>query len=279
VSELASAWDPAPTILVGAGVALTLFGRGFVRLRRRGRADHAGWSRPVLFLLALVLATLALVSPLDEIAESDLLSAHMLQHVLIGDVAPALALVALRGPLLFCQLPRSVLRPLVRLRVLRRVLAFLLRPSVSFAAWIAATGVWYVPACYDYALSHQVVHDLEHLSLMLAGLLVWTQIVDPARRDQLTVSQRFGYMLALAGAGTVLAVTFALAPAPVYPAYADDGERLLGIGSSRDQQLAGLVMVVEQLAMLAVCARFMLRSRVESLVASRAQLVPARRHA
>jgi hypothetical protein len=43
--------------------------------------------------------------PLDEAGDGYLLSAHMLQHVLIGDAAPALALVALRGPLLFFLLP------------------------------------------------------------------------------------------------------------------------------------------------------------------------------
>src|SRR5712692_6584618 len=123
-SGLGSAWNPAPLVLIGAGLALLLFAKVFVRLRRRGRADHAGWSRLALFLLAVTLGTLALVSPLDAVGDSYLLSGHMLQHVLIGDVAPALALVALRGPLLFFFLPRFVLRPLARLHWLRRLLAF-----------------------------------------------------------------------------------------------------------------------------------------------------------
>jgi hypothetical protein len=53
--------DAAPTILVGAAGALLLFAKAFLRLRRRGRADHADWSRPVLFLLAVAIGTLALV--------------------------------------------------------------------------------------------------------------------------------------------------------------------------------------------------------------------------
>ena len=87
-----------------------------MRLRLRGRTDHAGWSRVFLFLVALALGTLALVSPLDDAGDSDLLSAHMLQHVLIGDAAPALALVALRGPLLLFLFPSPVLRLLARVR-------------------------------------------------------------------------------------------------------------------------------------------------------------------
>jgi hypothetical protein len=105
VSQLGSAWDPAPPVVLGAGLALLLFMQAFVRLRRRGRADHADWSRPALFLLAVSIGMLALVSPLDAVGDSYLLSGHMLQHVLIGDAAPALALVALRGPLLFFLLP------------------------------------------------------------------------------------------------------------------------------------------------------------------------------
>src|SRR5438309_4642157 len=170
---LASAWDPAPTVLVGAVVALALFAQAFVRLRRRGRADHAHWSRPLLFFIAVALGTLPLVSPLDEVGDSYLLAGHMLQHVLIGDAAPALALVALRGPLLFFLVSPFLLRPLARQHPLRRLLAFLLRPSVSLCVWLLVIAAWHVPAAYDYALRQQTVHDVEHLSFMLAGLLVW----------------------------------------------------------------------------------------------------------
>jgi len=257
VDGLASAWDPAPVVLGGAGLTLLLFVRAFVRLRRRGRTDHAGWSRLLLFLLALALGALPLVSPLDEIGDSYLLSGHMLQHVLIGDAAPAVALVALRGPLLFFLLPRFVLR---RLHPLRRPLAFLLRPVVAVTIWMSVIAAWHVPAAYDGALPHQTVHDLEHLSFVAAGLLVWMQIVDPARRGRLSPSQRFAVMLALSGAGAVLAWVLILLPTQLYPAYAGD-VRLLGISPLRDQQLAGIVMLAEQLTSLGLCACFLAASR------------------
>src|SRR3989475_8929305 len=128
-------WDLAPLPVIAAAVALALFVRGFLRLRRRGGARHAdGWRVP-LIVLALALATLSLVSPLDRAGDEFLLAAHMLQHVLLGDAAPALALVALRGPLLFFVLPAPILRLLGHRRLLRGTLAFLLRPSVSLAVW------------------------------------------------------------------------------------------------------------------------------------------------
>jgi cytochrome c oxidase assembly factor CtaG len=262
VRNIASAWDPAPIVLVGAGLSLLLFAQGFVRLRRRGRRDQADWTRAGLFFVAVAVGTLALVSPLDEVGDSYLLSGHMLQHVLIGDAAPALVVVALRGPLLVFILPCSVLRPLARSRWLRDGLGFLLRPTVSFVAWIVAIAAWHVPAAYDYALGHQTVHDLEHLSFILAGLLVWMQIVDPARRHRLRVSQRIRYMIALFGAGAALSGLLILSPAPLYPAYAGGGARLLGIMPLRDQQLAGVVMVAEQLLGLGLCGWFLLRAQV-----------------
>ena len=244
-----SAWNPAPLVVAGAGLALVLFAGAFVRLRRRGRRDHAGWSRAVLFSCAVAVGMLALVSPLDELGESYLLSGHMLQHVLIGDVAPALALVALRGPLVFFVPPRPVLRAVARLR---RVLGFLLRPRLALAAWATVFAAWHVPAAYDYALEHETVHDLEHLSFIVAGLLVWTQLVDPARRHELGLEGRLRYACTLFGFASALGAVLVFAP-PLYPAYSG----AFGISSLLDQELAGLVMIGEQLASLGVCAAFL----------------------
>ena len=262
--ELVSAWDPAPIVLVGAGLTLFLFAQGSRRLRRRERTDRADWTRALLFLIAVAISALALVSPLDEVGDSYLLSGHMLQHVLIGDAAPALALIALRGPLIFFFLPCSVLRPLARSRRIRAGLGFLLRPAVSFAAWIVVIAGWHVPAVYDYALRNQTVHDLEHVSFILVGLLVWMQIVDPARRRRLHLSQRVAYMLALCVAGAVLAGVLVFSSTPLYPAYNGESPRLLGLSPHRDQQLAGIVMVAEQLLTLGLCTCFLLRSHVRA---------------
>jgi len=99
-AQLESAWSAEPLVLAGVATAAILFARAFIRLRRRGRKDHASWSRAALFGCGLALLSLALVSPLDAAGDEDLLSAHMLQHMLIGDAAPALLLLAVRGPLI-----------------------------------------------------------------------------------------------------------------------------------------------------------------------------------
>src|SRR5260370_20568029 len=97
-----------------AVAAALLFAQAALRLRRRGRAGLAAWDRAALCGLGLALTLAALLGPLDRIADGKLLSAHMAQHVLIGDAAPALMTVAVRGPLLVFLLPASVLAPLAR---------------------------------------------------------------------------------------------------------------------------------------------------------------------
>lgn len=258
-SELASAWEPSPAVLAAAGLALVLFGQAFVRLRRRGRPDHAPWTRVPLFLLGLALLTLPLVSPLDAVGDEYLLSGHMLQHVLIGDAAPALLLVAVRGPLVFFLLPGGLLRALARVDLVRTVLAFLLRPVVSFGAWALAFAAWHVPAAYDAALAHPAVHDLEHLSFVVAGVLAWTQLVDPARRRELGVRGRLAFAVALFAAGLALSDVLIFSFDPLYGPYAAQDERLVGLSPLLDQRLAGLAMMLEQTLTLGTFAAVVLR--------------------
>jgi putative membrane protein len=261
VSQLSTAWRLDPVVLGLAALALVLFAQAFVRLRRRGRTDHASWGRAALFVAAVATATLPLVSPLDAVGDQYLMSVHMLQHVLIGDLALALALLAVRGPLGLFLLPPFVLRPLGRARPVRAAVGFLLRPSVAVVAWVLAMGLWHIPSAYDYALTHRNVHNLEHLSFVVAGTLVWAQLIDPARRGRLGIVQRLGFAGLLFALGTVLSDVLIFSFHPLYPAYADQGVRLFGISPLRDQQLAGLVMMSEQLLTLGICAGLLLRAQ------------------
>lgn len=246
-------WQPAPAVLVAAALALGLFFQGFVRLRRRGRRDHAGGDRAALFGLAVAVVLVGLVSPLEGFAE-EALSAHMLQHVLIGDLAPALAMLALRGPLVFFILPPGVLGPLARSRGLRAVARFLLRPRVAFTLWTAAILGWHVPRVYDFALAHPWAHELEHGCFVLTGVLVWALLVDPARRGELTVGGRIGLAVAMFVVGQLLTDALIFSSSPHYPAY----RGAHGLSALADQRLAGLVMMLEQLATLGTCIAVLL---------------------
>jgi putative membrane protein len=256
IAHLSASWETPPTVLFGAAVAVALFVQGFVRLRRR-RPDHAPWNRALLFGTGLALLVLPLVSPLDHVGDEELLSAHMLQHVLIGDAAVALLVVAVRGPLVFFLLPPPVLRPLASFRPLRAFLSLLLVPLVSLGVWAVVFLGWHVPAVYDYAAAHPLVHDLEHLSFIVAGLLAWTQLVDPARRGGLRRPQRVFFALAM------LAIAQPLVDALLFTSAAYDRYTgAHGLSALTDQRLAGVVMMVEQLLTLGVCVALLLRPYV-----------------
>jgi putative membrane protein len=258
IAHLSLQWDAPPVVLVSAALVAALFVQAFVRLRRR-RAELVPWTRALLFAAALALLVLPLVSPLDEAGDEKLLSAHMLQHVLIADAALALLVLAVRGPLLFFLLPPALLRPLARLRPLRSVLAVLLRPLVALGLWAAVIYAWHVPAAYDYAAAHPLVHHLEHLSFVVTGALVWIQLVDPARHGRLRRPQRIFFALAVVALTQPLVDVLLFSSGPAYDRYADQADRLFGLSPLTDQRLAGVVMMVEQLLALGTCVAFLLR--------------------
>ena len=244
--------------VAAAAVAAVLFAQAAIRLRRRGRADLAGWDRAALFALGLALSVFALVGPLDRLADDELLTAHMGQHVLIGDLGPALMTVAVRGPLLVFLLPAPVLAPIARNAAVRAVLATLLRPRVAFAIWTANLAVWHVPYLYDLALRHRWLHDVEHLTWVVAGLLVWSLLIDPGAHRRLTVGGRVALAVALFAAGQVLTDVLVFSFHGLYPAY----EGAYGLSAVTDQQLAGVTMMVEQLLTLGTLAAVLLRPRI-----------------
>jgi putative membrane protein len=195
-----------------------------------------------------------LVGPVDRLADDTYLSVHMLQHVVIGDLAPALMTVAVRGPLLVFLLPAPVLATLARSSRVRVVLSTLLRPRVAFGLWAANLAIWHVPYLYDLALRHQDLHDFEHLCWVVCGLLVWTLLVDPGSHRRLSVGGRIALAAAMFAAGQVLADVLVFSLHPLYPAYP----------GRTDQQLAGVVMMAEQIVTLGVLAFVLLRPRLRA---------------
>jgi cytochrome c oxidase assembly factor CtaG len=214
----------------------------------------------------VAVSVFALVGPLDRLADGKLLSAHMAQHVLIGDLGPALMLVALRGPLLVFFLPAQVLGPVARNRRVRTALSTLLRPRVAFGLWAANLAVWHVPSLYDLALRHQGLHDVEHVCWVTAGLLVWVLLVDPGTHRRLGVGGRVALAASMFAAGQVLGDVLIFTFQSLYPAY----HGAYGLSAVTDQQLAGVVMMVEQLLTLGTLAFVLLRPRLRT-----ARLVPA----
>ena len=238
--------------LLAAAAASVCFGRGFVRARRRPRG-RPGWDRPLLFATGIAAGLVGvglLGGPADE-----LLSAHMAEHLLIGDVAPAAILVALRGPLFHLAVPGVVRRTMWSSGLVRA----LLRPDASLAFWAISLWLWHVPAVYGAAVSNPFLHELQHASFVLGGFLVWAQLVDPGRRRALGLWQSLGFALAMMAAAQVVVMALVLSYRPLYDVYATQPDRLWGLSPLADQNTAALLMALEQFALLGLYALVRLR--------------------
>ena len=237
-----SSWTIDPGLIAILLAAAWLYARGYRRAKRLAGARKPGVSHWLPYGSGLIVLALALMSPLDAIGDRYLLSAHMGQHILLSDVAPALLVLGLRAPILPLGLPRSGLRLLAPGGRAGRVIALVTNPWVALPLWAAATWIWAIPSVFDYSAGHPVVHALEHATLFYTGLAMWWLIIDPlpsARRDP--GARRLVYLgfTRIASACVCLPLTFMTATA--YPRYVA-APRAYGISAITDQHLAGAGM-------------------------------------
>jgi putative membrane protein len=225
-------WSVDPSRLLPVAVAAFLYWRRALTLRRRGAAVPL-W-RQLLFGLGLGLLLLATVSPIDWLGEERLFSFHMLQHVLLGDLAPLCILAGLTGPLL---------RPVLQFGAVER-LRFLAHPLVALPLWAINLLVWHVPAAYEAALESAGVHALQHLCFFTFGALMWAPIVEVLPGPMwFGTGWKLGYIVVVRLVETVLGNVFLWTNTVVYTTYADV-PRLWGISALADQGIAGGVMMI-----------------------------------
>lgn len=185
------------------------------------------------FYAALACFYLAVGSPLDQIGERFLFSAHMLQHQLI--VYPA-AILFLRG------LPDWLVHPLIGRPGLRPVLRVLLHPLVAGAVYVVVVSAWHAPLLYDWALQDKTVHVAEHFTFFGAALFLWWPICSPSR-DHPPISYP-GQMFYLVGVTIGMTPVFAYVTFSrdvLYPTY-EFAPRILDLTAHQDQVLAGSMM-------------------------------------
>jgi putative membrane protein len=189
--------------------------------------------------LALIAAGVAVgiaadLPPLGTASE-DRLSVHMLQHMLIGDVAAFLIAIGLTGPLL---------RPLLVQPGIRR-LRWLAHPLVAVPLWIVVYYGWHLPVLYQAALHSDVVHATEHATMFAAGLALWVGLLGPLPKPAwFGAAAGLAYVVIVRFAGTVIANVFLWSSSPFYPDYVAFSHAH-GFDAVEDQSLAGAVWMIE----------------------------------
>jgi putative membrane protein len=220
--------DPGPILLIAL--------LGCVYVRRWLQVRPSPW-RLLSFLAGLLIMAIALISPVDRLAEQ-LFFFHMVQHVLLLDVAPILLILGLT---------KKLLRPVTkRLMGVEHAAGWFAGPIFAVVFYVATMWVWHAPALYDAALRHPAVHVLEHAFFTSAGILYWWHLLSPIRsRLRLGGMGPVVYMLSTKLGVGILGIAITFAPATFYAFYNHSPE-FWNISHHTDQQVAGAIMALEQ---------------------------------
>jgi cytochrome c oxidase assembly factor CtaG len=232
-----ASWSFAPGVVIAL---LCYLGVYVVRWRRARTPDEPhppGAGRLALFAGGVLVLAVALLSPIDKLGEQ-LLVMHMVQHVLLLDVAPILLILGLT---------KVLLRPATRrLHAIERRAGILAHPIAAVVLYTGAMWIWHIPSLYDAAARHTGIHVLEHLTFSLVGLLYWWHLLSPIRsRLRLGGMGPIAYMVSTKGTVGLLGIVLTFAPAALYPYYAHH-PHWWGMTPHTDQALAGVTMALEQ---------------------------------
>jgi cytochrome c oxidase assembly factor CtaG len=233
----ATSWTFDPAVLLGVLLIAVLYGAGWRRGRRpRERHPPPVW-RALLFAGGIATILVALVSPLDSLGDQ-MMVMHMVQHILLLDIAPILLILGLT---------KVLLRPVTRrVQTIERRAGWFAHPAFAVIFYAGVLWLWHVPALYDQAQGNGLIHALEHTTFFIAGSLYWWHVLSPIRnRRRLAGLGPVAYMAGGKLLVGILGVALAFAPRVIYPFYAHQPS-YWGLSPLEDQMMAGLVMALEQ---------------------------------
>jgi putative membrane protein len=222
--DILSDWACPPWLTLSVVLSAMVYVRGWFNIRKT-RPQQFTALRLCSFLCGLAVLWLALGSPLDELADA-LLSAHMVEHLLLMSVVPPLLLLGLPAVPLLRGLPGPLLRavafPLICQPRLRRFGHWLVTPLVAWLAMNVTFLAWHVPGPYCYALEHEGWHVVEHICFLSTSLLFWWCILRPwpdaARNRNWTILL---YLVSADVINTLLSAFLAFCGRPMYRFYVD----------------------------------------------------------
>jgi putative membrane protein len=239
-----ASWTLPVPLTLAVILAASLYLRGWTHLRSVSIHAIPAW-RACSFVLGLFLIWLAVGSPLSTFDE-ELLTVHMVQHLLLMTFAPPLILLGapvmpfLHG--LLRQFVQSVVGPLFRWSPLQWIGRVISRPVFCWLAAAAALVGWHIPAAFTLGLQSESWHIVEHACFLGSGLLFWWPVVQPwpsvprwPRWSMLV------YLFLATLPCDILAAFLAFCDRVVYTVYLSTPKHF-GISALEDQQCAGALM-------------------------------------
>jgi putative membrane protein len=263
-ATLDASWTFPPVVLLALAAYLVVYGARWRRSRTEGGARAASGWRAASWGGGVVLLAVALVSPVDRLGEQ-MASWHMVQHLLIADLAPILLILGLT---------KWILRPATRrIHRVERAAGPFGHPAFGAIAYVAGMWLWHVPALYDAALAHPAIHSLEHTTFFAVGSLYWWHLLSPIRsRLRMPGLGPVAYMSATKLLVGFLGIVLAFSNT-VFFSYSWPGHRM-GMTPLQDQNVAGLFMALEQSIVMGIAlawlfARMLAESEAEEQRAER----------
>jgi len=244
MSHILTEWNWQPAVLACIALATIPYLIGMARMGRLQRAKILGRWRSLSFFAGMSILLLALESPLDAVAD-DLFSAHMAQHMLLLLVIPAL-LVYGRPVITWLWAfdlgaRRGIVRGWKRAR-LQAVFDWLMRPLVVWVLLSAALCFWHLPGPYDWAVRHEWLHDLEHLSFLGFSLAFWTIVIEPyGQRRRLSFGATIVFVVSSGFVMGLIGAVLTFASTPLYAVHLHTTQAY-GLTPLQDQELAGVIM-------------------------------------
>ena len=235
---LHSDWRPEPTVILGvfALIAAYLWWTGPNNRTAAGEdINPVRGGQRVAFVLGSLVALIALNPPLDDWADSYLLSAHMFQHLLLMFVTAPLWLVGT---------PDWLFRRLVARRPVEQIGRFLTRPVASLVISNCIVIFWHTTFAYEAALGNEALHILQHVSFITASLIAWWPVYGSLPEwPRLSNPMACLYLFAMTVPGGIVGAFVTLAEPGLYKPYML-APRIFGLDLATDQEIAGLMMWV-----------------------------------
>lgn len=241
-----TAWSLPFGLTIAVVLVSVIYVRGWNAIRRT-RPRYFNSSRLLCFLSGMLILWLAIASPIDGFADV-LLSAHMVQHFLLMSAVPPLILLGAPVVPLLRGLPRWVVRrslgPLIAVQWTRSIGGFLTAPVVAWLVFNVVFLAWHLPKAYDFALSHESVHDFEHICFLVTALFFWYVVLHPwpsrVHSNSWTILL---YLLSADIVNTALSAFLAFCNRPIYQFYIT-GPNPFHISALADQVAGGVIMWV-----------------------------------
>jgi putative membrane protein len=262
---LLTAWDWEPSVVAGCAalaigyLALALVGRtpwsaadapvGHAPAQdkkpARGPVADRGVRPTILFLSGTLLLLLALVSPLDTLADGYLFSAHVVQHILLALIIP---------PLWLLGTPRALAEAALQRPLIRQIERALAQPLIAWPLGVATMILWHLPPLFNAALASDSLHIFQHLSFLITGTIFWWPVLGPIPERRIApLHYAIAYLFSACVCCSLLGALLTFTPPGAYPAYLNPDDRLgilrlvrtgWGLDPKTDQQLGGLLMWV-----------------------------------